>query len=53
MVDMLGFYGWLGNFWGRYGSLGLYPPGIETIFPILDLDEFFNIIQHLHATAAA
>ncbi|WP_419923710.1 DEAD/DEAH box helicase family protein [Candidatus Poriferisocius sp.] len=29
------------------------PQGPEAIFPAPDLDEFFNIVQHLHDTAAA
>lgn len=31
----------------------LAPQGPETIFPTPDLDEFFNIVKHLHDTAAA
>ena len=29
------------------------PQGPDTIFPAPDLDEFFNIVQHLHDTATA
>ena len=28
------------------------PQGPNAIFPAPDLDEFFNIVQHLHDTAA-